>query len=1129
MAKLFLESTDTTYKVSSANTKVYGATGDQVVTVDAAATGVTFDANVEGVSFSGATSDFTYKQLGLTDLGVYKAGALYATVAIQDDATGSLLTFSNGTVATKFATTGGVTGLTFGGTAVSATSNTTVTPVTIDATSGNGSTSTGVTGSTFTLTTGTDNFLGTAGNDTFNASANNGNQTFTSGDVIDGGAGDDVLNVEIAGGNIYQAASLKNVEAIEAAFTSAGTLSLLGSTGVTKVTAYGDSADATFSNIASTNVALAFSNTTQSATYGFAAAAVAGATDSATLTLTSVSQGNGESITINKVETLNLVSSGSANTVKSLTADTATKLVISGDQDLTLTSLAGASLVATIDATAATSAVTVSLVPGANTVMGGAGNDSITNTAAGNVSQSGGLGDDTFVFDATATFTNSDTVNGGDGNDTITATSASLTGYTAPSTATVSSIETLKVSDAALGGDLTTATIVSGVSTVNLALGAGAARTLTLEAGTKTVLLGAAGTGHFTVSDTGTATNDVLNVTNKGAAISTFGNAAGDLIVNGFETVNFSTSGTGAATTQALQAVTLTADTGGTSRLNFTGSNTVTTTGAITASIIDASGLTGSAKLTLGAAAASVTSIIGSAGADTLLGDTSSNINGGAGKDSITGGSGNDTLLGGADDDSITSAAGNDSIDGGTGNDELVLDANLATGDVIDGGDGTDTLSLTNASLTTLGAYSISAATNLNSAINNVERIVLTDALNQTTFDDARLDSINYITLQAGTTGAEALTGLANNATLVIGDDSTLTATLSDSSGSADVINFVLNDLDGTPSDEPTAGSLTTTSLTTSGVETINISAIEATASATVRTYTVTSLAATGANAVNFSGTEAVTVTNATALKYIDATGLTAGALSISVANAALSATVIGGAGGDTVVGSANGDVITGNAGADSLDGAAGNDTLSGGTGADTLVGGAGNDSIVAGEGIDSIVAGAGNDTIDLTEDTAVSDTVFFLRSDTAGLDLSVANSGKDTITGFTAGAGGDVLSFDTSATPLFTNTTQKVATLSADGTTLTPLASSGAIATDVDVVIVLGDYGSYAAVQAQLNSTAGAINDTVAIVVWRDGVDTHVYFDDNISAGAGTGTELAVLVGVNTANLVAGNFDIIA
>ena len=78
MAKLFLESTDTTYKVSTANTKVYGATGDQVVTVDAAATGVTFDANVEGVSFSGATSDFTYKQLGLTDLGVYKAGALFA-------------------------------------------------------------------------------------------------------------------------------------------------------------------------------------------------------------------------------------------------------------------------------------------------------------------------------------------------------------------------------------------------------------------------------------------------------------------------------------------------------------------------------------------------------------------------------------------------------------------------------------------------------------------------------------------------------------------------------------------------------------------------------------------------------------------------------------------------------------------------------------------------------------------------------------------------------------------------------------------------------------------------------------------------------------------------------------------
>ena len=154
MAKLFLETTDATYKVSTANTKVYGATGDQVVTVDAAATGVTFDSNVEGVSFSGATGDFTYKQIGLTDLGVYKGTDLVATVGIQDDTTGSLLTFSNGTVAAKFATAGSVVGLTLGDSAVSATSATTVTPTTFVSTTGNGSTSTPVTGSTFTLTTG---------------------------------------------------------------------------------------------------------------------------------------------------------------------------------------------------------------------------------------------------------------------------------------------------------------------------------------------------------------------------------------------------------------------------------------------------------------------------------------------------------------------------------------------------------------------------------------------------------------------------------------------------------------------------------------------------------------------------------------------------------------------------------------------------------------------------------------------------------------------------------------------------------------------------------------------------------------------------------------------------------------
>lgn len=49
-------------------------------------------------------------------------------------------------------------------------------------------------GQTFTLTTGTDNLVGTADNDTFIAGESAGTTTFTVGDQIDGGAGNDTLN-----------------------------------------------------------------------------------------------------------------------------------------------------------------------------------------------------------------------------------------------------------------------------------------------------------------------------------------------------------------------------------------------------------------------------------------------------------------------------------------------------------------------------------------------------------------------------------------------------------------------------------------------------------------------------------------------------------------------------------------------------------------------------------------------------------------------------------------------------------------------------------------------------------------------------------------------------------------------
>lgn len=111
---------------------------------------------------------------------------------------------------------------------------------------------------------------------------------------------------------------------------------------------------------------------------------------------------------------------------------------------------------------------------------------------------------------------------------------------------------------------------------------------------------------------------------------------------------------------------------------------------------------------------------------------------------------------------------------------------------VLDGGDGTDTLSITNASLTTLAGLSISAIGTLNGRI-SVERVTISDDLDQTTFDMGRLDDINYITLATGISGNETLSGLAAGTTIVLqhAGTETLTATLASSSGSADSLNLV--------------------------------------------------------------------------------------------------------------------------------------------------------------------------------------------------------------------------------------------------------------------------------------------------------------------------------------------------
>jgi len=99
----------------------------------------------------------------------------------------------------------------------------------------------------------------------------------------------------------------------------------------------------------------------------------------------------------------------------------------------------------------------------------------------------------------------------------------------------------------------------------------------------------------------------------------------------------------------------------------------------------------------------------------------------------------------------------------------------------------------------------------------------------------------------------------------------------------------------------------------------------------------------------------------------------------------------------NTLLGTTANDAINGNGGNDNLSGQVGNDVLNGGEGNDTLNGGIGNDILVGGNGDDILIGGAGNDTL----------------TGGAGSDSFVWNhgeTGKDIISDFTAGKGGDVL-----------------------------------------------------------------------------------------------------------------------
>jgi Ca2+-binding RTX toxin-like protein len=976
-----------------------------------------------------------------------------------------------------------------------------------------------VAGQTFTLTTGLNNFTGGAGDDVVSALPT----TLTVGDNFDGGAGSDTVTLtsSLAANTAVAGFTLKNIENLAVNITDADTANAesltlnLASTDSEKVTLSGLGATTANDTLVLNNVAagttIAMNSATDlNVTANFVAAATTGTTAAGTPNSVSVevagvsrTAATDNTLTIGSgFEIMNLAAKTAASRLDQITFGGDT-LNITGDANLTIDTDLDAAIYL-VNATGYSGKLSIDTsnnaapdlaVGGVDihdaTVIGGSGNDDLDlsqNASDNEISVSAGDGDDKVTIGAAITKASTsnagDQLDGGDGKDTLVYTSAGFAALTAANTVGVSNFEVAALSNA-LANTITVAKIqATGIDTVVIPGGTGG---LVMAAGAVTVGISSSLTGALTVTDTGSAVTDSLTIANTKTTADDMGDG-NNLTIAGYETVNIVTTAV-SDTSQDFGTITLTGDDDEdgdpvATALNFSGADRASV-GAITATTINASGMTAASTGTtfnMTAAATSVTTITGSAGADTLRGDAKSTINGGGGNDTIVGGSGNDTLNGDAGKDTITTGAGNDTVNGGADNDTIVIAGSLTAADKIDGGDGTDTLSVTNASITALQGLSISDANTFNANFNSVETLYVSDALDSTgdDFDLGYLDGIETVTLTT-VSGAQTIDGFDSGNTLILTTtpSADITAKVNGATTSAtDVLNIALT---ANADDDYDA-------LVLGNIETVNISVTQATASATSQTATVglsisqTAVASGGTGAaqtVNFVGSEDIVVDTAIAAGTISAAGMSARLASTPGLVMSTLATATTAMPGQTVTGSSGADTLYGSTGADTITGGAGNDTLVGGKGADTIDGTSGSDTLSTEGMVGASIGGTG---------TGTSTGVVVNLGSTALTNVAVLNAVAQNLSGA-------VTSVPSNSTAYVFNDTLNTNSTAAD--TLL----------NIDNVTLAGNGINYVVGSDTANTvTLGSGNDTVST---GKGDDTIVGIggDNTLNSGAGDDT----------------------
>lgn len=654
---------------------------------------------------------------------------------------------------------------------------------------------------------------------------------------------------------------------------------------------------------------------------------------------------------------------------------------------------------------------------GANTLTGGAGNDTYYVTLGDSVIENAGEGIDTIVADVSwglgtanvenLTLIGSAAIDGsGDaGNNVITGNGAT------------NNLDGGAGADTLIGGggdDWYTVDNVGDVVIENANEGTDSVRsavTYTLSANVENLYL----QGTTAINGTGNASNNILdgnsaaNVLTGGAGNDTLiGEAGADTLIGGTGDDTYDVDNTkdvvtenaneGVDTVQSSVTYTLGANI---ENLTLTGASAINGTGNALDNVLTGN----SAGNTLSGGAGNDTYYVGTgdtvsesagAGTDTVISSVtwtlgtnienltligSTAING-------TGNTLNNVLIGNGANNTLSGGTGADTMVGGLGDDIYVVDN---VGDVVteNAGEGIDTVQ---SSLTySLGAnvenLTLTGTTAINGTGNSLANALTGNSAANTLTGGAGNDTLN------GGAGADTMLGGAGDDTYVVdattdvvtenageGFDtvqSSVTYTLGNNVESllltgTTAINGTGNTLDNVLTGNSAANSLTggagnDTLNGAAGTDTLVGGLGDDTYVVDVATDVVTENANEGTDTVQSSVTltlgnnvEALVLTGATAIN-----GTGNGLNNLVRGNSAVN-TLNGGTGNDVLEGLDGNDILTDTSGNNYLNGGLGADSLTGGAGAELFIGGAGNDTITTGTGADVIAfkRGDGADTI---------------------------------------------------------------------------------------------------------------------------------------------------------------------